>query len=176
MTKWYRFRFRGDEHRGPNTYYADEDDLRGVDYMHLKMGRWQANWDTDASLRASPECDGDLEDVLENVLVLPVFSARLREALEREGLGNGAIQYLPVRVFHHDGEEIPGYAIANIINMVDARDRDARTLTLRAAALEGHDIARLTDRFPPVLVSQRFADFFRECGFTGAICDPLPTV
>jgi hypothetical protein len=48
------------------------------------------------------------------------------------------------------------------------------TPALRAEALGGHDIIRLLEFFPYVLVSERFVRVFTESGFTGASYNPVP--
>lgn len=78
------------------------------------------SWTDEISFEAIPDSDGAGEDFLGNHLSLPIFSARLRALLAEAGVDQG-IQYVPVRVFHSDGVELPGYAIANV-PVVDALD------------------------------------------------------
>ena len=39
--------------------------------------------------------------------------------------------------------------------------------------LKGHDVVRLLEFFPPVFVTERFAEVFRNGGFTGATLTPV---
>ena len=47
---------------------------------------------------------------------------------------------------------------------------------LKEELLKGHDVIRLTEFFPPVFVSERFAQVFRERKFTGATLPPVPVI
>jgi hypothetical protein len=147
----------------------------------------------------SPEHDGEAEDVLDNVLCLPVFSERLRSALGRAGIGTDDVQYVPVRVFRSTGEELPGYCIANVVACVPVLDRkhcgflsedpheiDPRTnrprvtgvgvSVLKAAPLAGHDLIRSAEFTPIVFVSERFYRVYAKGGFTGASLRPVSVV
>ena len=111
-------------------------------------------------------------------------------------MASNDIQYLPVRVFLSTGEEIKGFAIANIISRIAALDYDRskmlrldeeeidpltgkhRVLNIGKAALHkeplvGHDMIRLVEFFPPKFVSERFAKVFQKSKFTGATLNPV---
>jgi len=93
---------------------------------------------------------------------------------------------------------IKGYAIVNVVTRIPALDFERCFLldqndsvidpltgrpdvtgigkiALKANALKGHDLIRLLEFFPPVLVSQRFAEVFRIGKFTGATLNQLLT-
>lgn len=160
----------------------------GVDPERLDVGHLVEGWSELAWLRANKfENDGVPDDVLQNHLGLPIFSARLRAALE--GAGVVGIQYLPVRLIRPNGQEITGFSIANIVERRRALDRarsdydvfpddyfladrrggvrGIRQAVLCVDALAGCDVARL-DEFPSsVYVSERFKNVFEAGGFTG---------
>ena len=122
IEKWYKF-FMGVEYEAPHLF-LDEHEFYGVDwYNDLDDGRRVNNWNTACFMRSSgQEWDGPAPDIAENSCHLPIFSARFREALDRAGVARGEVQYLPIRVFLSTGEEVKGYAIANILARVAALD------------------------------------------------------
>jgi hypothetical protein len=115
-------------------------------------------------------------------------------------VGSHDIQYLPLRVFRSTGEEIHGFAIANVIACIAALDRqhsqllvedeseiDPRTgqrkviaiwkAALKRETLIGHDVVRLLEFPSPIFVSERFADVFQQGRFTGSVfLDPVPVI
>jgi hypothetical protein len=168
-------------------YVASEGDL-GLDDWLLSDGRAVSDWSGDAWVKAASEDeDGEPDDVLQTHYPLPIYSSRLRSALERAGVTG--IQYLPIHVFHHDGREISGYAIANILNKVSALDFEHSTYTLFPAdyfleerrgdvssllkpvlvrgPLNGYHVVRLDEYEAPIYVSEVFKAVFEDGGFTG---------
>src|SRR5690242_9937890 len=98
MAKWYE----PIEHSNmvSDPLVATEVFLGGIDPWVLRSGHAIQTWDESYWFRvANREEDGDPDDVLQTIQGLPVYSARLRNALERVGV-NG-FQYLPVNVFHY---------------------------------------------------------------------------
>jgi len=184
--KWYDV---VDFDESAHPFVADSADLKGFDAEQFRRGRQVRSWDPNAWYRATkPEYDGEPDDILGEHLYIPVYSARLREALRSAGIGE--IQYLSVKVIRPDGSEIPGYAIANILSLVPALDvaetrivqrfpldfpnpnvrgkiEDIRGVALRAHTLEGHDIIRLAESPLRVFVSDRFREIFRRRKLTG---------
>jgi hypothetical protein len=166
---------------------VDSDSL-GIDPDLLELGKRIERWSDLASVRATnPEDDGDPDDVLQNHLGLPIYSACLRAALEAAGIKG--FQFLPVRVFRPNGKEIKGFSIANVTERRAALDRSRsdfdvfqndyfipervgkirgiRRPALNADALQGCDVVRL-DEFPfGIYVSERFKDVFERHNFTG---------
>ncbi len=191
---WYKLRLSADN-RLPFPFQSSLEDLMGTNAHSLRVGRQVAGWDAASWLRSkSPEKDGEPEDVLGEHLGLPTFSKRLRLALGQIGLRD--IQYLAIKVFRSTGDEIPGFEIANVITRVPALDyENSEMLTLHkdkidpltnrpsvegcwqaalfSAPLVGHDIVRLVEFWPPVFVSERFAEVFRRGRFTGADLVPV---
>lgn len=69
------------------------------------------------------EDDGTPDDFLQNTEMVPIFSPRMREAIEEAGITG--IQYIPIEVEHYNKEKLEGYCIANVLNSVpDALDID----------------------------------------------------
>jgi hypothetical protein len=167
---------------------VDSHDFGGIEEARLRVGTVITDWTAFAWLRATaPEDDGTPDDVLQSHLTVPVFSDRLRSALERAKIAT--IQFLPVRVFRPSGEEIVGFHVANVLERragldttrsdFDAfppdyflperrgRVRGLRKPVLRRQALERCDVMRL-EEFPVTLyASQRFKDVFEGGKFTG---------
>lgn len=171
-----------------NPYVADAADLMGHEEDELNSGKSVAGWDPRACVRASKsEDDGDPDDVLQTLLDPPIYSMRLRRALEKAGITG--IQYLPIHVVRPDGTEIEGFCVANILNLVPALDlemseyvvypddyflpervgqvRSIHKTVLRRSALAGLSIVRLVEFDVDYYVSERFKAVFEEGGFTG---------
>jgi hypothetical protein len=161
---------------------ADEVELHGIDESILDSGIPLTDWNPEVTFYASsPKWDGEPDDVLQNALGAPVYSPRLQDALNLAGIEG--IQYLPVRVCHADGVEVPGYALANIINLVACLDwekaeyrrwkgrpgqvRSITHLVVKGDALRGYDIVRMKEFPVKILASQKFVDVFLRNRFTG---------
>jgi hypothetical protein len=176
---------------------TSEEDLHGIDDFELEVGRRIERWNPNSFLRSTcTENDGVPEDVLGEHLGVPTFSQRLRDALADARVAEDDIQYLPVRVFQSTGEEIMGFAFANVVARVPALDYEASVMldqdeseidpltgkldvlsvwreALKSHEIVGHDVIRLVEFFPPVFVSERFAKVFRQGRFTGATLNPV---
>jgi hypothetical protein len=168
--------------------------------MELKSGKVIENWSSNAWLRStSKDDDGVPDDVLCEHLGLPVFSGRLCEAIRKQGVATTDIQFLPVKLIASTGEFIDRFAIANVIRrvpaldyklsiMLEQDDTEYDPLTGKAKVtsvwtpvllenlLIGYDVVRLVEFFPPIFVSQRFAEVFIDGGFTGAVLEPIRSV
>ncbi len=170
-------------------YIADQADLSPFEEHDFEVGRTVEDWNPQAWFKVTdPEDDGDPDDVLQTHLDVQVYSPRLRAALEAAGVRG--IQYLPVRVIRSDGTEVPGFSVANLLNLVAAlvigkskvlwerrgTIRGIRYATLRASALEGFDVVRLKEYSPSIYVSERFVRAFEAGGCTGYSFHRVPVV
>jgi hypothetical protein len=171
---------------------VEKMDLKGRDRTSFVLGESIADWDKTAWLKVvTGRNEGEPDDVLANVHAMPIYSARLRAALDAAGITG--IQYLPVRIYHRDGSLVDGYSIANILSLVPALDlersdysrfgdslfvtpttpdhaeriSEIRTAVLRRSLLEGHDIIRLKELRLIVYVSEGFKEVFEANHFTG---------
>ena len=82
------------------------------------------------------EDDGTPDDFLQNTEMVPIFSPRMREAIEEAGIKG--IQYIPIEVEHYNKEKLEGYCIANVLNSVsDALDFD-KTIFLKMKSENGN--------------------------------------
>jgi Immunity protein family (Imm11) len=186
-----------DTESGP-FFMADEQHLVGIDIGDLDRGRRVDGWNSESSLNSNQSNhDANPYDVeFAGLPMIPTFSSQLQAALFNSHIGTDDVQYLPVRLVRSTGEEIHGFAMANVLTRVAALDRDRCYLLLeheeeidpatgladimsifniavRSELLKGHDIARLVEFRPAVLVSQRFVDVYEQGHFTGAIFSPL---
>lgn len=185
--KWYGVIRYGNPVDDP--YVAGIGDLMGVEEGDLWHGKPVLNWNKAAWIKAeTPEKDGDPDDTLQSYLRPPIYSARLRQALETAGITG--IQWLPLHVLRPDGTEIPGYAIANIVNLVEGaldmersdydvyppdyflpervgKVRGVRIPVLRGEKLKGLDIFRPAEYVVSFYVSKRFKDAFEKACCTG---------
>lgn len=196
--KWYHiirtFDEKGDP---PYPFVAGEEEMFGRSDNDIIEGRVIDDWDERSTLRATdPTYDGRADDLLGNPARLPAFSERLRFALANEGVASADIQFLPIHVVRTTGEELPGFAVANVISRVAALDADRSFMlkldydvidpatgkpkvksfgraALREEPLRGHDVIRLLESRYDVFVSERFVKVFKDHGFTGARFNPV---
>jgi uncharacterized protein DUF1629 len=182
--KWYWI--IGPDDVNVRPFVADDYDLEGYNDRDFRRGEPIKVWERSAWLRSTkPAWDGKPDDVLRTPLIAPIYSARLRDALERAGIGG--IQYLPVRVLHLDGSEIPGYSIANVLNYVSALDLDRSEYlslgphqpstkgdidylfcaALRRSALRGSHVIRLQESPTSLYASAYFKHIFEAHSCTG---------
>jgi hypothetical protein len=140
--------------------------------------------------------EGDPDDVLQTCFSLPIYSLRLRSALDSAGISG--IQYLPIQVIRATGEAIPDFCIANLLNCLDALDLE-RSIVERFPAdyflpgrrgrirsvnhpilvrdvLTGYDIIRLSRYRASIYVSERFVRLFESERFTGYSFREVPAV
>lgn len=187
--KWYEL-LPGNEGGCKGTAYYSADNL-DFNHLTLKMGIAREAWpDTYWLGIESTEVAGKNDDFVQNSMRLPIAAPRLIEQMTKRRIGVGDIQCLPVTLYDFAKRPTKGFCIVNVITRIIALDRpncylldenpkevDPDTnlpnvkgiwgIALRSEALKGHDIIRLREFFPPVLVSERFRDMFLECGFTG---------
>lgn len=192
MMKWYYPVFPIQEDIPRSVLRTDTDELNGVDFIDDLMSAIPvSDWNPKSWIRStSPRHDGSPGDFLACHLGLPVISSRLRIALEKQGVGRGDVQILPVNVYSSSGDQFDGYSIFNVISAVRALDRaqsgliehhrsridqgtNQREITALArpalflGPLEGHDIVRLAEYLSVMVVSERFAEVFTDGEFTG---------
>jgi hypothetical protein len=171
-----------------NPFLTDSEFLGEFEPWELAEGREIRNWKTELWLRCTtPECDGELSDVLQNHLALPIYSERLQSKLKEAGITG--IQFLPVRVIRYNGAPVEGYAVANVLNIRDALDlehsdcdrhgedyfqKDKRGQisgikrpVLRSKELGGVDVVRLTSFTVSLFASSLFREVFFSNGFRG---------
>jgi hypothetical protein len=169
-----------------DPFISDSEDLMGIDLLNLESGKPVENWNSNAWIRcADEEWEGVPDDVLHNSVVLPIYSARLQKIMQDAGfLG---IQFLPIRVLYKRDQEIPGFAIANILNVPSAMDMQRSEyerfgdddperreqvsgvdkMVLKRTALDGYDIVRVREYDVPLYASERFKHAFEEANCTG---------
>ena len=135
------------------------------------------------------EDDGTPDDFLQNTEMVPIFSPRMREAIEEAGIKG--IQYIPIEVEHYNKEKLEGYCIANVLNSVpDALDIDKTIFWNRKSdngrlnvyvpsiksenVPDNMDIFRLkyderieTEYSTFIVVSERFKSIIAKNKFTG---------
>lgn len=191
MKKW--FWLVGCDNVFPTPLVADQTDLDQDQEEGLGICAPVRDWSETAWLKATH--DGEPDDALQTCLAAPVFSSRLRTALE--GVPLGGVQYLPIRVIRPNETLITGYCIANVLNCADALDlrrskvsrypddyflparrgliRSLDTPVLVASVITSYDIIRLSTFLAPIYVSERFVKLFRDGSFTGYSFHEVPT-
>jgi hypothetical protein len=194
MKRW--FWVVGCDNTTTDPFVADAGEL-GCDDRELRICRKVELWPGTAWVKATTtENDGETDDVLQTCYIIPIYSRRLRAALEKHGIGG--IQYLPINVYRPSGELIPDFSVANVLNCVDALDlrlsavsrfpedyliasrrgliRGINAPVLRADQIAQYDIIRLSTYPVSLYVSERFVTVFEAGHFTGCSFQETPTV
>jgi Immunity protein family (Imm11) len=173
-----------------NPFVSNSDNLeqKGYEELAFYRGMYIKGWDDSAWIRAVDEAhDGDPDDVIQSHLGLPIYSLRLRETLE--GAGIKGIQYLPIKVYRPNGDQIEGFSLVNVLHLLSALDMEKsdydvfpddyfyledrgkvmgiRNAVLKADVVQGYDIIRLQEYYVGLYVSERFKRLFRQHKFTG---------
>lgn len=183
--KWHRVFMRADNMS--DSMQVDEVHLEGFKLRDFKQGTVLNGWRGEGYFRCTdPDFDGIPDDALATPNMLPVYSERLQNAIRDEGIGG--IQFLPVDVFSLGRGKISGYAIANILNVVDALDLQRSSymvyddgfpeqirgkikwvsdMILKGEVLQEMDICWLRQYPVAMCVSGRFAKMFKRGKFTG---------
>lgn len=127
------------------------------------------------------DSDGELPDLMGNPLSWHIVSARLKSHVEAYA-GADAIQFIPVVLTtQSDGRTVGGFDIMNVTQCVSALDGDQSSFTettdgririvhkfvLRASALGGLHVFRLTEFRNAVFFSDELARSMNGCGFKG---------
>jgi hypothetical protein len=184
------------DHTVADPLVAYRGDLKGLEDWELSEGRPVDSWSAEAWVGASTqENDGDPDDVLQTYLGVPIYSQRLRQALEDGGIGG--IQYLPIHVYLSDGTEVPGFSVANVTAVpaldiehsefvrygddyfLEQRRGQIRSLVrpvLRASVIVERDVVRLEEYKSALYVSPLFKSVFEEGGFTGYSFVPVEAI
>ncbi|HKD79392.1 MAG TPA: DUF1629 domain-containing protein [Candidatus Angelobacter sp.] len=171
-----------------NPFVSSAEDLKGYEDWQLERGHHIEHWDPTAWIRCTkPEWDGEPDDVLQTHLAIPIYSPRWQEVIRNARFSG--IQFLPIRVLHMNGGEIPGFAIANILNIPFAMDLERSHYTmfddddcepedrgkvsgvyrmvLRRSPLSNYDVIRVKEFHQSLYVSERFKLEFEAAKFTG---------
>jgi hypothetical protein len=165
-----------------------ESDLR----KGTRVGRLEGAW-----VMAQPRTDGIPDDFLANHFALPIVSRRLQEAMLGASMMRD-VEFLPIRVLHSDCREEPGYAILNVLSVVDVFDlalssyelfgddyfisqkrgkiRSMNSPVLRCRTLEGHHVLRPAGFEVQIYCSGSFRRIVEDLGLTGAQLLPIPVV
>jgi hypothetical protein len=196
---WYMLFLTDDEDDAwERSLRVSEHNFFGVETWELKEGAVMKKWNPESWLRSPSAADDGIPfDVLAVHLCLPTFSPRLRSALSKV-FHHDEVQWLPVRVIRHTGEELQGFSIANFLNPVMALDRSATGVlqvadeidpatgepwirglgrpALKREVLKARTVIRLLEYPYPIFVSEQVAAVFRTGHFTGASLGPVRLV
>lgn len=160
----------------------------GLEEVDFKLGKVINNWSMEIYFKTTSEkYDGEPDDVLQNAFMLPIYSQRLKESLEKIGILG--IQYLPVKVIGFNGDSHGTFYIANIINFFEAFDYEksiynvfsddfpnphvrgkiagVKKYNLRNTNIFACDIFRLAEYKQRFFVSGKIKNLFSENGYTG---------
>lgn len=169
---------------------CDNDNLieGGFSENSFMAGKLIEKWNSGIFFQSKKKAhDGLPDDVLQNHLMIPVFSERLIQELNRAKIEG--IQFLPIEILDSNGKRLEGYSIANFLNFIDAMDYDAslynrfsetfpnphargkiagiRKFVLKRNLLHGLDALRLKEYKFAIFVSETFKSIFEKNRFTG---------
>ena len=169
-------------------YVSDSDDLYGFEDLDFRSGKFIHNWPSAACVKCTdPMADGPPDDVLRNHIGVPIFSSRLQQAIQLWEITG--LQFLPLHVLRSDGDEITGYAIANVLDLCPALDTErsrfdvfapdyfletrrgqisaVQKVVLAGKRLTGKDIVRLQEFPVSCFVSTKFVHAYQTSNCTG---------
>lgn len=203
---WY-WLLCSDERRGRSWFQPAEAFFAGITPVVQTVGRVRAlsscieirNWDREFSYVRSTSADRDApaDDVMYFDSDFPIFSPRLRKAMDDASLARGDVQYLPIRVIQSTGDVLEGFSVVNVLSKLRALnvkeskfvDYDMKRFdpttgmpeiaivgkpVLTSAVNEfGGDMFRLAEHLQKVFVSERFAKEFAKSAYSGARLVPV---
>jgi hypothetical protein len=186
--KWYQV-FECDN-TVKNPLVCEFDNLEDCSFSEwdFKKGKEIKNWNENIIFQAKKKKnDGDPDDALQSAAMIPIYSARLINALNAENITG--IQFLKIKVLRPNNSLINGFCIANLTNFIKALDYEKSVYTrfrddfpnpnvrgeisgitkyvLRKNNLKGFDIIRLKDYEQAFFVSEKFKEIFEKIKFTG---------
>ena len=153
-------------------------DLKGMSRYALTQGQLIGNWPDGITFFAEGI---NLEDYLSNARRWPLFSRRVRNALEEMRVEG--IQFLPVQVQRMEtGEMIEGYSLMNVLTVIEAFHKERsiyldhhtgpnvlRLVLRRDAIGPTDDIFRVKGNMVPIIVSGRVKKCIEEMNASGFI-------
>ena len=171
-----------------NPFVSSTEDIYGHEEWEFRRGEYAERWNPQAWIQCTKaEWDGEPDDVLQTHLNIPIYSSRLQEVIGKARFSG--IQFLPIRVLRLNGSEVPGFAIANILNIPSTMDMEQSwydkfaddyfapedrgrvsgvyRMVLKQKSLEGCDIIRVREFHQSVYVSERFKREFEAARCTG---------
>lgn len=161
-------------------------ELSGFDARATLDGVRLDTWDHRITFEYDPVAGSRFTDYLANDLAWLIVSPKLKRVFKEHDNG---IQYLPVRIQRKQSQdELDGYTVANVCNLVDALDPDytlfgeyplpggglcrlVREYALRRSKVEGTHVFRVVGSTFPVFVSERVKKAISQNRITG--CDFL---
>lgn len=132
-----------------------------------------------------PKCGDTLRDVY--LSDLPLFSNRMIEVLENNGVSN--LQLFEGGVRTPKGVEHLNYKAVNIVGLISCANMEAsqysagsepplmnfQNLVIDESRIGGHDIFRLHESSLCILVSEKLKEAIEEAGLQGFTLDPVPS-
>jgi hypothetical protein len=133
--KWYHPFACDNTVKHPFVCDCDNLEDHGFNEWDFLAGKKITKWiDTIIFQAKKKKNNGEPDDVLQNHLMIPVYSERLTRELNKNKMEG--IQYLQLKILRANGENTSGFTIANIFNFVEALD------------LNKSDFSRYQDDFP----------------------------
>jgi protease II len=117
--KYYKLMY--DYERDNGGIFAVETDLCGLDRYDVERGSFFEQWNDNIAFVFDPDEGNITTDYLGNDLHWLIVSSKVKEMLE--GMNVSGVQYLSITIFNKEtGNELEGYYIANIYNLIEAFD------------------------------------------------------
>ncbi len=173
-----------------NPFVCDYDNLDefGFNENSFIEGKTINNWTEKIFIQSKKKKNnGTPDDVLQNHLMIPIYSRQLVNSLANRGIGG--IQYLPIGVFDCFGQSLEGFSIANFTNYIEAFDFQnsdydlfredfpnpavrgqiarVRKFVLKKRIIQEFDVIRLKEYDQRFFVSEKFVEIFNKNNYTG---------
>lgn len=177
QSEYYKVWFSEED---PEGLIAYQQALGDVDEYALSKGMWIEDWPLNVTLYVKGKHPQDyLFSAVNNWMLVSKRVQQVFEACDIQG-----VQFLPVRIVHKSGVEIPGYAALNVLNVIPALDREHTVwltpdrdeveypalnivkVALNRSAIGGADIFRLQERPIQVIISRRLKECLERAGTT----------
>ena len=178
------------DHTVKNPLICDDSNYNDFGFKEEDFiaGKIISNWPEGIIFKATEKLyDGTPDDVLQNADMIPIYSQRLKTALEK--LEIEGIQYLPIKVQGFDGTIYENFHIANITNVVNAFDYEKsiyrffpedfpnpnvrgnltgiRKFVLKSSEINNCDIFRLAEYSRRFFVTDKIKKVFSKEKFSG---------
>ena len=161
---------------------------RGFSKTDLLKGQIIQVWDSEIFFQSKKKKnDGMSDDVLQNYLMLDIYSSKLSTLLIENNITG--IQLLPIDVLTTSNASRAGFRIVNTLNLIEAFDFErsifnrfdhnfpnpnvrgkiagVTEFVLHSHRLTGFDIFRLKEYKQAIFVSEKFKDIFEKNICTG---------
>lgn len=175
---------------GTNTIYAEQDNLKEIEYPGIKTGFFRHILTTGKTIKDWPNVEfyysskaSNLEnEYLLNATSWPIIHKKVKKGFNKQGI-NG-IQYLPIKLIDVVTDIVnEDYLVMNVLNIIEAIDLEKSeyshnekfdlytflppTTYLDKQICQNHDIFRASKSKQGIYVSQKIKDIIEKNQWIG---------